>query len=82
MFPFLNRKMDFSHEHEQHEAVHAFLSDFLAVVRAAKADAATFDAAQLKAKMLGSHDAIVRILRLFTCTAQLTMFSHAVHALQ
>ena len=59
LFPALNTKMDFSHEKEQHAAVHAFLDDFLATVQAAQADTSKFDAAKLKSMLESSNDAIV-----------------------
>ncbi|KAI0659127.1 hypothetical protein C8Q70DRAFT_152040 [Cubamyces menziesii] len=58
LFPALNTKMDFSHEKEQHAAVHAFLDDFLATVQAAQADTSKFDAAKLKSMLESSNDAI------------------------
>ncbi|KAH9896812.1 hypothetical protein C8Q73DRAFT_426929 [Cubamyces lactineus] len=58
LFPVLNTKMDFSHEKEQHAAVHTFLDDFLATVQAAQADTSKFDAAKLKSMLESSKDAI------------------------
>jgi hypothetical protein len=51
--------MDFAHEQEQHEAVHAFLDEFLKVVREYQADCSKFDAAKLKLMLLNARDAIV-----------------------
>ncbi|KAI0330633.1 hypothetical protein GY45DRAFT_725809 [Cubamyces sp. BRFM 1775] len=58
LFPALNAKMDFSHEKEQHAAVHTFLEDFLATVRTAQADTSKFDAVKLKSMLESSNDAI------------------------
>lgn len=61
VFPYLNKKMDFSHEKEQHETVHAFLDDFLAVVREAQKDVAKFDAGKLQQMLLDAEGPMVRI---------------------
>ncbi|KAI9063697.1 hypothetical protein FKP32DRAFT_1571772, partial [Trametes sanguinea] len=58
LFPVLNTKMDFSHEKEQHAAVHGFLDDFLAAIHEAQADPSKFDAAKLKSRVESSKDAL------------------------
>jgi len=52
VFPFLNEKMDFSGEAEQHKAIHATLDEISEMIREAKADHAKFDAEALKVKMV------------------------------
>ena len=59
MFPFLNTKMDFSHEKEQHKDVHAFLDNFLEHIRAAQADHSKFDAKMLKEMMESASKVMV-----------------------
>ncbi|KAI0777634.1 hypothetical protein BD413DRAFT_601961 [Trametes elegans] len=63
VFRALNRKMDFSHEQEQHKDVHAFLDNFLVEVKAMQADPSTFDPAKLTRLMLGSQDALIKHFR-------------------
>ncbi|CDO74766.1 hypothetical protein BN946_scf185001.g14 [Trametes cinnabarina] len=58
VFPILNKKMDFSHEQDQHKAVHHFLDEFLAAIKAAQKDKSKFDAAKLKELMLNAKDDI------------------------
>jgi len=48
VFPFLNRKMDFSEEQEQHKFIHSTLDALSKKLRTAKADPSTFNAAELK----------------------------------
>ncbi|KAF5385012.1 hypothetical protein D9615_001028 [Tricholomella constricta] len=52
VFPFLNEKMDFSGEREQHEAIHKDLERLLAMLFDAKADPTKFDAAKLRDLMV------------------------------
>lgn len=51
VFPFLNRKLDFSGEVEEHKAIHAKLDEILAYIAEVRADPTKFDAAKLKASM-------------------------------
>jgi len=51
LFPFLNQKLDFSNEVEQHKLIHGALDAVIDSIRAAEADPATFDAAKLKSLM-------------------------------
>ncbi|KAJ7758202.1 hypothetical protein DFH07DRAFT_741888 [Mycena maculata] len=48
VFPFLNRKMNFSAEQEQHKFIHSTLDVLNGKLRAAKADPSKFNAAELK----------------------------------
>ncbi|EJD39076.1 hypothetical protein AURDEDRAFT_116273 [Auricularia subglabra TFB-10046 SS5] len=48
VFPFLNRKLDFGKEAEEHKVVHSTISTILALLTAAKADPSAFDAGRLK----------------------------------
>ncbi|KAL1944080.1 hypothetical protein VTO73DRAFT_3898 [Trametes versicolor] len=56
VFPILNKKMDFSHEKEQHTELHAFLEKFLATIKDAQAEPSKFNAVELKELMVGSKD--------------------------
>ncbi|EIW55770.1 uncharacterized protein TRAVEDRAFT_50250 [Trametes versicolor FP-101664 SS1] len=56
IFPVLSRKMDFSHEKEQHQELHAFLDKFLEIIKAAQADHTKFNAPQLKKLMESAKD--------------------------
>jgi len=58
VFPFLNTKMDFGHEQEQHKAVHAFLDDFLERIKVAQADLSKFNAPSLLELAETSKDAM------------------------
>lgn len=60
VFPILNKKMDFSHEKEQHTELHAFLDKFLATIKDAQAEPSKFNAVRLKELMVGSKDVMVR----------------------
>ena len=51
VFPFLNKKLDFSTEAEQHLVIHTALNGLLDYIRSAKADTSTFDAGHLKSLM-------------------------------
>lgn len=59
VFPILNKKMDFSHEKEQHTELHAFLEKFLATIKDAQAEPSKFNAVELKELMVGSKDVMV-----------------------
>jgi hypothetical protein len=48
VFPFLNQKLDFSHEIEQHKVIHAGVDEVIASIRAAKADPTKFDPSHVK----------------------------------
>ena len=52
--------MDFSHEQEQHKALHDFLEKYLASVQEAKKDTSKFNAVEMKQFMEGSKDVMVR----------------------
>lgn len=56
MFPFLNTRMDFSGEEEQHKVIHAALDAILALL----SDPAAFDAAQAVALMGPLKEPLVR----------------------
>ncbi|EKM53128.1 uncharacterized protein PHACADRAFT_259303 [Phanerochaete carnosa HHB-10118-sp] len=58
VFLILNKKMDFSHEQEQHKEVHSFLDNFLAKIRSAQKDNSNFNAAELKQLMQSSKEAM------------------------
>ncbi|KAG5636307.1 hypothetical protein H0H81_008478 [Sphagnurus paluster] len=51
VFPFLNQKMDFTGEAEQHKVIHENLDRILAMIAEANGDHSKFDAAKLKALM-------------------------------
>lgn len=53
--------MDFSHEREQHEELHAFLDKFLEIVKEAQAEHSKFNAPQLKQLMEAAKDVMVRV---------------------
>lgn len=55
LFPFLNRKLDFNGELEQHKVIHAALAELLPLFRSAKEDPFLFDATKI--------DMIMRHLR-------------------
>lgn len=59
VFPFLNKKMDFSNEQEQHKGVHAFLTKFLETIHEAQIDILKFDSASLKHLMEASKEVLV-----------------------
>lgn len=61
VFPILNKRVDFSHEQEQHEEIHGFLDSFLAEIRNAQGDTSKFNAAELKRLMQSSKDAMVSL---------------------
>lgn len=69
MFPFLQQKLDFSGEIEQHKVIHAGLDELLPYIRSSKADTSTFDALKLKDMMSKLRDPLVRssylIIRIF-----------------
>ncbi|KZW02261.1 hypothetical protein EXIGLDRAFT_735740 [Exidia glandulosa HHB12029] len=48
VFPFLNRKMDFHKEQDEHKVIHDTVDAILTFLTAAKADPSKFDAAHLK----------------------------------
>lgn len=61
VFPFLNKKLDFSPEIETHKVIHAGLHELLAIIHAAKANTDLFDAAKLKEMMLTLKEPLVSI---------------------
>ncbi|EIN08723.1 hypothetical protein PUNSTDRAFT_102186 [Punctularia strigosozonata HHB-11173 SS5] len=62
VFPFLNRKLDFSQEQEQHKLIHSSLQTLTEKLTAAKADPSKFDAAELKAIVTGFKDPLYQHL--------------------
>jgi hypothetical protein len=60
VFPFLNKKLDFSPELEAHKVIHAGLDELLATIRASKADTTTFNADKLKEMMVKLKEPLVR----------------------
>ncbi|KAF9469573.1 hypothetical protein BDZ94DRAFT_1151020 [Collybia nuda] len=56
VFPFLNQKMDFSGEIEQHKAIHDTLDKILATIHDARTDPSKFDATKMNALMLEFKD--------------------------
>lgn len=67
MFPFLNRKLNFSQEVEEHKVIHAKLDEILGHLTAAKADPSKFDAPKLKSMMDDFRDPLVRQLPCHVC---------------
>jgi hypothetical protein len=63
VFPFLNQKLDFSHEKEQHAVIHAGLDALAADLRTAKADTTKFDPDALKASMIALREPLVSLSR-------------------
>jgi hypothetical protein len=63
VFPFLNQKLDFSHEKAQHAVIHAGLDALAADLRAAKADTSKFDPDALKASMIALREPLVGFSR-------------------
>jgi hypothetical protein len=61
VFPFLNQKLDFSHEIEQHKTIHAGVDELLPFIRAAKADPAKFDAPRMKEMMQALRGPLVSL---------------------
>ncbi|KAI0826673.1 hypothetical protein BC628DRAFT_1319755 [Trametes gibbosa] len=56
VFPILNKRMEFSHEQDQHKKLHEFLERFLELVTAARADATRFSGIRLKQLMMSAKD--------------------------
>ncbi|KAJ7469702.1 hypothetical protein FB451DRAFT_1255313 [Mycena latifolia] len=56
LFPFLNQKLDFSAEVEQHLAVAGGLTGIIAYIDATRASPAEFDAGRLKEMMQALHE--------------------------
>jgi hypothetical protein len=63
VFPFLNQKLDFSHEKAQHAVIHAGLDSLAADLRAAKEDTSKFDPDALKASMIALREPLVSLSR-------------------
>ncbi|RDB19400.1 hypothetical protein Hypma_013483 [Hypsizygus marmoreus] len=59
VFPFLNQKMDFSPEIEQHRVIHDTLHVLLPLIEEAKADPSKFDAEKLKKIMIDFKDPLI-----------------------
>jgi len=62
VFPFLQQKLDFTGELEQHKIIHAGLDELLPYIRSAKTDTSKFDALQLKNMMLKIRDPLFQHL--------------------
>ncbi|KAJ7141987.1 hypothetical protein C8R46DRAFT_968177 [Mycena filopes] len=62
VFPFLNRKLDFSEEQEQHKLIHSTLGSLKTKLRAAKTDPAKFDPAELKQIMVEFREPLLKHL--------------------
>jgi len=62
VFPFLQQKLDFGGEIEQHKVIHAGLEELLPYIRSAKADASKFDALKLKDMMSKLRDSLFQHL--------------------
>jgi hypothetical protein len=60
VFPFLNQKLDFSQEVEQHKIIHGWLDAVIDFIRAAEADQSKFDATKLKRLMDALRDPLAR----------------------
>ncbi|KAF8079200.1 hypothetical protein FPV67DRAFT_1467856 [Lyophyllum atratum] len=56
VFPFLNERMDFSGEAEQHGVIHESLGKILATILESKADSSKFDGAKLREAMVAFKD--------------------------
>lgn len=52
--------MDFSHEQEQHKALHDFLEKYLASIQEVKKDTSKFNALEMRQFMEGSKAVMVR----------------------
>ena len=61
----LNKKMDFSNEHEQHKGIHDFLTNFLQIIHEAQTDAKKFDPSALTKLMEASKHVMVGLTILF-----------------
>jgi hypothetical protein len=59
VFPFLNTKMDFSGEAEQHTNLHNTLDRLLTMIHDARADLTKFDAEAMNALMIEFKDPLV-----------------------
>lgn len=59
VFPFLNRKMDFAKEADEHKAIHTALDGIISHIREVKADTAKFQPAELKRLMEDFHGPLV-----------------------
>jgi hypothetical protein len=71
VFPFLNRKMDFSEEQEQHKLIHSTLDALSAKLRAAKAEPTAFNAAELKETFVNFREPLVGLV---SCSRYFTGF--------
>jgi hypothetical protein len=65
VFPFLNQKLDFSSEAEQHRVIHTHLDSLLASFRKAKEDPTTFNAPLLKERMIAFREPLVQVALCF-----------------
>ncbi|CAL1714138.1 unnamed protein product [Somion occarium] len=62
VFPFLNQKLDFSKEIEQHKGIHAALATIIATIQLAQAQPARFDAEELKSQLISLRDPMIQHL--------------------
>ena len=60
VFPVLNVRMNFTPEHEQHKTIHAFLGNFLAIVRKGRQDPASADIDELRRLVKEGRAPLVR----------------------
>jgi hypothetical protein len=59
MFPFLNQKLDFSREREQHQVIQSALDALLMDFRLAKADTSKIDPGPLTVAMVALKEPLV-----------------------
>ena len=60
VFPFLNTKMDFSKEIEQHQTIHATIEKLIGIIDKAKANPSSWDPAEMKELIILPKDAAAR----------------------
>ncbi|PSR83537.1 hypothetical protein PHLCEN_2v5691 [Hermanssonia centrifuga] len=59
VFPFLNQKMDFSREEEQHKVIHDTLEKLLAIIQSAKEKPAQFKPDEMRELMVNFKEPLV-----------------------
>lgn len=59
MFPFLNQKMDFSKEKEEHTVIHGCLDRLMAIIKGGRANPSTFHADELRNLMVEFREPLV-----------------------
>jgi len=67
VFPFLGKKLDFSHELEQHKVIHGKLEALLALIHDARASPSIFDAQMMKKMMLELKEPLVSQMLALLC---------------